>query len=98
MQYVSNFEFFGLMKKLVRDMQNEFEIRKLSGQEFDDKYNIFIKKLDGKCAAHSKDSLLGKSEFVLQYMNEVRLTSSFPQKDRFEKVLDITDMYIKRSV
>lgn len=100
MEYISYFSFLGTMKQWIHDAEVDFKFEKLSGEDFDTRYKTLLKKLEGRCASYSESYSLMKqrSKFISAYIKDMKDTMTFPQADRFAKLLDVTESYIRMSV
>ena len=90
--------FLSDINKIIGDVELDFKYGAFQGETFDNKYNEFLKKLIGKCEAKRREALCGSSQFIKAYIEEIRTTTTFPQKDRFTKLHDITTDFIKKAV
>lgn len=98
MAYISYFQFLSELKQIINDVKLDIKLEGLKGEEFDSAYNGVITRLSKRCKDFADNSFRGKSKFIGNYIAEIRATKSYPQFERFEKLLDVTDEYIKKSV
>ncbi len=88
------------MKQWIHDAEVDFKFEKLSGEDFDTRYKTLLKKLEGRCVSYAENYSLMKqrSKFISAYIKDMNDTTTFPQTDRFAKLLDVTESYIRLSV
>lgn len=99
MGYVSYFSFFGQIKQIVHDAALDFKLYGQSaGADLPARYDLFVKKLSARCNAYAKSCIMGRSEMVSQYLSEIMSVSNYDISVRFDKLLSITDMYVRKCV
>lgn len=99
MDYVSYFRFFESVYQIIHDVELDFTTGNLSGEVFDSEYKSFMHKLTGHCQKYKKTIFRESSSYFLSaYVSDINSVHSYPQKDRFEKLLSITKDYMKKSV
>lgn len=98
MVYVSYFSFFSEIKQVANDLHIELKMGDYKAEAFDTAYTSVINKLVKRSKEHADTYFSGKSKFIAQFISDIRSTKTYPQSDRFSKLLDIIDDYIRRSV
>lgn len=98
MGYMSYLQFFTELKQIIRDCGVEFSTDTYAGysdNEFNIKYTTLLGRLQNRCNSYSEAWFFGPSKYISGYVDEIRATKEYPRSARFEKLLEITDQYMR---
>lgn len=96
--YVSYYTFFSDNAKLIKDVQMDFEVEKLTGAAFDKAYGAFVNKLIGRCHSFAESTFRGTSKVISEYISDIDHTRNDTQGKRFGVLQQLTDTYMRRAV
>lgn len=93
------FDFFTNLKGIIKDVDFDInQVEHLKGECFDAAYNNFMSRLVSYCKNYAESTIRGSSQFIANYISDIRATKSYPQVDRFAVLIDTTDTYLRKSV
>lgn len=93
--YVSYYSFFADIIKIIKDVKADFTAAGYLGNDFDENYRKFVRKLGNRCNAFAADTILGSSKIMSEYVKEIHGTESMAQNSRFDSLLTITERYMR---
>lgn len=96
--YTSYYTFFSENIKIIKDIQADFKAENISGVIFDKTYRTFLNKFIARCHTFSGETFRGSSRVISNYISEISNTKSESQHQRFEKLLKITEQYMRVSM
>jgi len=94
-QYVTYYAFLSENSKIIKDVHSDFTAAGYAGNEFDEMYRKFIRKLANRCTTFSSETILGSSKVISNYIKEIHDTESASQVSRFKTLLMITERYMR---
>lgn len=98
MNYMSYHQFFTLMNSIIHDMSIDVKYSNYKGEMFDVIYKNFINKLIGRCDKYERETIMGESKIIKMYKDSIRATISYPQKERFDDLKEITSDFVKKCI
>lgn len=93
--YISYYTFFSENIKIIKDIQADFKVEGASGSVFDNAYGTFLNKFIARCHTFAGETFRGSSKVISSYISEISNTKTESQHQRFEKLLKITEQYMK---
>ena len=96
--YISYYTFFSENIKIIKDIHADFKAENASGEVFDKAYGTFLNKFITRCHAFAGETFRGSSKVISNYISEISNTKTESQHQRFDKLLKITEQYMRASM
>lgn len=97
MEYTSYFHFFETIKSIIHDVSLDFKNSKFTESEFNTEYKLFMDELDSYCFLYESNAFHHVAKSVIKsYVLEANATIGYAVKDRFDKLIMITDDYLHK--
>lgn len=96
--YVSYFQFFSEMKAVINDLCIDMKLGSYTQALFDVAYNKMLTRITNRCQRYSEEFFDSKSKLVALFVSDVKGTKDYPQADRLDKLQEIVENYIRKSV
>lgn len=93
--YMSYYTFFSDNIKIIKDIRADFTAEGTSGNSFDKDYNSFLNKFVSRCRTFAGETFKGSSKVISNYISAIGDTKALPQNQRFDKLIGITDSYMR---
>lgn len=93
--YVPYYSLFAENTKIIKDTKVDFTQSGYLGNDFDENYRKFLRKLGARCQTAASGTILGSSKVISDYVKAIHETESLQQGARFDTLLSITERFMR---